>query len=606
MANKNHDIAIELQALPDLPGVYQYFDKNDKIIYIGKAKNLKKRVASYFTKNDHNGKTRILISKIARIEHIVVDSELDALLLENNLIKKYQPRYNILLKDDKSYPWIVVKNEAFPRIFSTRRVVKDGSTYYGPFSSGRVMHALLDLLRRLYPLRSCQLDLSEEKVKRGTYKVCLEYHIGNCKGPCVGHQESEEYNNYILDIHDILKGNLSQVILRVRKMMEDAANLYRFEEAQELKENLDLLENYRSKSTIVNPNLGLLDVFIVLDDDDLFYINYLLVKDGALVNVYTNSVVKKLDETPSDVLGFVLPELRDRFNSQAKEVLVNVRPPIAFEGMTFHQPLRGDKKALLDLSMRIIKNYRVDQLKQQKIKDPEAHTNRVLNAIQNDFRLKTLPRHIECFDNSNFQGTNAVSACVVFRNAKPSKKEYRHFNIQTVEGPDDFASMYEALTRRYKRLIEEDLPLPDLVVVDGGKGQLSSGLQALQDLGLSGKIPVVGIAKRLEEIFFPGDSIPLYLDKRSESLKVIQQMRNEAHRFGITHHRNKRSKGALQSELSNIPGVGPKTFDTLMKQFKSLKRLKLASLESIQELVGLEKGKLVFEGLKVNKSVLDN
>lgn len=598
MSLKNNNIAIEIQALPDLPGVYQYFDKNDKIIYVGKAKNLKKRVTSYFTKNDHNGKTKILISKIARIEHIVVDNELDALLLENNLIKKYQPRYNILLKDDKSYPWIVIKNEAFPRIFSTRRVIKDGSVYFGPFSSGKVMHALLDLLRRLYPLRSCQLDLSEEKVKKGNYKVCLEYHIGNCKGPCMGYQQPEEYNRYILDISDILKGNLSHVILRVRMLMDDAANLYRFEEAQELKEKLDLLENYRSKSTIVNPNLGLLDVFTVFDDIELFYVNYLLVKDGALVHVYTNSVTKKLNETPSDVLGFVLPDLRERFNSQAKHVLVNVKPPVAFDGMSFYQPQRGDKKELLDLSLRIIKNYRLDQLKQQKIKDPEAHTTRVLTTIQNDFRLKSLPRHIECFDNSNFQGTHAVSACVVFKNAKPSKKDYRHFNIQTVEGPDDFASMYEALTRRYKRLLDENQPLPDLVVVDGGKGQLSSGLRALQDLGLNGKIPIVGIAKRLEEIFFPGDAIPLYLDKRSESLKVIQHMRNEAHRFCITHHRNKRSKAALQSELSDIPGVGPKTFDLLMQQFKSIKRLKEASLEAIQAIVGVTKGQIIFDGLQ--------
>lgn len=598
MSSKNSDIAIEIQALPDLTGVYQYFDKNDKIIYVGKAKNLKKRVTSYFTKNDHNGKTKVLVSKIARIEHIVVDNELDALLLENNLIKKYQPRYNILLKDDKSYPWIVIKNEAFPRVFSTRRVIKDGSVYFGPFSSGKVMHALLDLLRRLYPIRSCQLDLSEEKVKKANYKVCLEYHIGNCKGPCSGFQQPEEYNRYISDISDILKGNLSQVILRVRKLMEEAANLYRFEEAQELKEKLDLLENYRSKSTIVNPNLGLLDVFTVFDDTERFYVNYLLVKDGALVHVYTNSVAKKLNETPSDVLGFVLPDLRDRFNSQAKDVLVNVKPPVAFDGMSFYQPQRGDKKALLDLSLRIIKNYRLDQFKQQKIKDPEAHTKRILTTIQNDFRLKSLPRHIECFDNSNFQGTHAVSACVVFKNAKPSKKDYRHFNIQTVEGPDDFASMYEALTRRYKRLLEENQPFPDLVVVDGGKGQLSSGLRALEDLGLNGKIPIVGIAKRLEEIFFPGDAIPLYLDKRSESLKVIQHMRNEAHRFGITHHRNKRSKAALQSELFDIPGVGPKTFDLLMQQFKSIKRLKEASLEAIQAIVGVTKGQIIFDGLQ--------
>jgi excinuclease ABC subunit C len=588
---------LQIKSLPDLPGVYQYFDAQDKILYVGKAKSLKKRVSSYFNKNDHNGKTRILVAKISRIDHIVVDSELDALLLENNLIKKYQPRYNILLKDDKTYPWIVVKNEAFPRIFSTRRVIKDGSSYYGPFSSGRVMHALLDLLRRLYPLRSCQLDLSEEKVNRGTYKVCLEYHIGNCKGPCEKKQKPEEYDVYIKDIHEILKGNLSSVIQRVRTLMEDAAAIYRFEEAQELKEKLDLLENYRSKSTIVNPNLGILDVFTVVEEVDAFYINYMLVKDGALMHVYTNMVAKKLEETAEDVLGFVLPELRERFNSQAKDVLVNVKTSFEFEGIKFNLPQRGDKKALLDLSVRMIKNYRLDQLKQQKIKDPEAHQNRILETIQKDFRLKTLPRHIECFDNSNFQGTNAVSACVVFKDGKPSKKDYRHFDIKTVEGPDDFASMREVVARRYKRLVDENQALPDLVVIDGGKGQLSASVEAMESLGLRGKIPIVGIAKRLEEIFFPEDTIPLYLDKRSESLKVIQHMRNEAHRFGITHHRNKRSKNALKSELTEIDGVGPKTFELLMKQFKSMKRLKESSLESIQAVIGDAKGLMVFEGL---------
>jgi excinuclease ABC subunit C len=589
---------LQIKALPDLPGVYQYYDAAGKILYVGKAKNLKKRVSSYFNKNDHNGKTRILVAKIARIEHIVVDSELDALLLENNLIKKYQPRYNILLKDDKSYPWIVVKNEAFPRVFSTRRVIKDGSVYYGPFSSVRVMHALLDLLRRLYPLRSCQLDLSPEKLARSTYKVCLEFHIGNCKGPCEQKQNPSEYEAYIQDIHEILKGNLSSVIQRVRLLMEDAAAVYRFEEAQELKEKLDLLENYRSKSTIVNPNLGILDVFTVVEEVDAFYINYMLVKDGALMHVYTNLVTKKLEETPEDVLGFVLPELRERFNSQAKDVLVNIKTSFEFEGIKFSVPQRGDKKALLDLSVRMIKNFRLDQLKQQKIKDPEAHQNRILETIQKDFRLKTLPRHIECFDNSNFQGTNAVSACVVFKDGKPSKKDYRHFNIKTVEGPDDFASMREVVARRYQRLLDEGQSLPDLVVIDGGKGQLSASVEALESIGLRGKIPIVGIAKRLEEIFFPEDTIPLYLDKRSESLKVIQHMRNEAHRFGITHHRNKRSKNALTSELNEIQGVGPKTFELLMKQFKSMKRLKEASLESIQAVIGDAKGLLVYEGLR--------
>jgi excinuclease ABC subunit C len=594
----NSDLDLQIKALPDLPGVYIYYDNQDKILYVGKAKSLKKRVSSYFAKNDHDAKTRILVSKVARIEHIVVDCELDALLLENNLIKKYQPRYNILLKDDKSYPWIVVKNEPFPRVFSTRRVIKDGSTYYGPFSSVRVMNALLDLLRRLYPLRSCQMDLSPEKVNRGMYKVCLEYHIGNCKGPCERKQSAQEYEEYIKNIHEILKGNLSSVIQRVRSLMQEASELYRFEEAQELKEKLELLENYRSKSTIVNPNLGVLDVFSIIEDGDEFFVNYLSVKDGALIHVYTNSVEKKLTESSEDVLGFVLPELRERFNSQAKDILLNIQPSFEFEGLKFSVPQRGDKKALLDLSLRMIKNYRLDQLKQEKIKDPEAHTKRILQTIQNDFHLKTLPRHIECFDNSNFHGTNAVSACVVFKDGKPSKKDYRHFNVKTVVGSDDFATMREVVTRRYQRLLDEGQPLPDFIVIDGGKGQLSASVEALESLGLYGKIPIVGIAKRLEEIYFPGDSIPIYLDKRSESLKLIQHMRNEAHRFGITHHRDKRSKNSLKSELLEISGIGPKTFEELMKHFKSLKRLKESSLEAIQSVIGEAKGKLVYDGLK--------
>lgn len=591
-------LGLQIQTLPDLPGVYQYYDNNDKIIYVGKAKNLKKRVSSYFNKNDHDGKTRILVSKIRRVEHIVVDSELDALLLENNLIKKYQPRYNILLKDDKSYPWIVVKNEAFPRIFSTRRIIKDGSSYYGPFSSVKVMYALLDLLKRLYPLRTCNLDLSKEKISQSNYKVCLEYHIKNCKGPCENKQSEEEYKDYIQNIHEILKGNLNSVISRVRVLMEESAAAYRFEEAQELKEKLELLENYKSKSTIVNPNLGLLDVFTILEETDCFYINYLLVKDGALMHVYTNIINKKLDESPADVLGFVIPELRERFGSQAKEVMLNIEVPFELSGVKFNVPQRGDKKSLVDLSVRIIKNYRIDQLKQQKIKDPEAHTNRILETIQKDFRLKTLPKHIECFDNSNFQGTNAVSACVVFKDAKPSKADYRHFNIKTVEGPDDFASMREVVKRRYSRLKEEGQPLPDLVVIDGGKGQLSASVEALEEIGLRGVVPIVGIAKRLEEIFFPGDSIPLYLDKRSESLKVIQHMRNEAHRFGITHHRDKRSKNALKNSLTELPGIGEKTYEELIKKFKSMKRLKESSLESIEDVIGKAKASVVYEALQ--------
>ncbi|GAA0876400.1 excinuclease ABC subunit UvrC [Wandonia haliotis] len=594
MSNKKTEyIELILRTLPENPGVYQYFDESGKIIYVGKAKNLKKRVNSYFNKQDLDGKTRMLVRKIRDIQYIVVATEMDALLLENNLIKKYQPRYNIQLKDDKTYPWICVKNEAFPRIFSTRRVVKDGSRYYGPYPSGRMMHALLDLIRRLYPLRTCGLDLSQNAIEKRNYKVCLEYHIGNCKGPCEAKQTIQEYNKYIEDIHDILKGNISSVIRKIKVLMQEEAEAYRFEEAQLLKEKCELLENYKSKSTIVSPTVSEVDVFTVLDDGDSFFVNYLVIKSGAIIHAFTSEIKKKLNETAAEVVGFALPELRERFQSPSKEVLVEELPDVKLEGIRFFVPQRGDKKELLDLSLRNTRAYRMDKLKRQKIKDPEAHKNRILTQIQKDFRLKELPVHIECFDNSNFQGTNAVSACVVFRDGKPSTKDYRHFTIQTVEGPDDFASMEEAVYRRYRRLKEEDKPFPQLVVIDGGKGQLGSALKALERLNLRGKIPVVGIAKRLEEIFFPGDSLPLYLDKRSESLKVIQHMRNEAHRFGITHHRNKRSKNSLVSELSEIKGIGPKTYEELMTHFKSVKRIREASLDSLISVIGQAKAKIV-------------
>ncbi len=594
MSTKSEHINLILQTLPDSPGVYQYFDDTTKIIYVGKAKNLKKRVNSYFNKNDLDGKTRMLVRKIHDIQYIVVNTEMDALLLENNLIKKYQPRYNIQLKDDKTYPWICVKNEPFPRLFSTRQVIKDGSKYYGPYPSGRMMHALLDLIKRLYPLRTCTYDLSKQNIGKGKFKVCLEYHIGNCKGPCEGKQEVEEYNKYIEDIHDILKGNISSVIKRIKVMMRESAEAYRFEEAQMLKEKCDLLENYKSKSTVVSPTVTEVDVFTLLEEEDAYFVNYLVIKAGSIIHGFTSEIKKKLNETPDEIIGFVLPELRERFQSPSKEVLVDSLPDISIDGIQFFVPQRGDKKELVELSKRNVKFYRMDKLKQQKIKDPEAHKNRILSQIQKDFRLKELPVHIECFDNSNFQGTNAVSACVVFRDGKPYTKDYRHFNIQTVEGPDDFASMEEAVYRRYKRLVEEEKSLPQLIVIDGGKGQLSASIKALERLNLRGKIPIVGIAKRLEEIFFPGDSLPLYLDKRSESLKVIQHMRNEAHRFGITHHRNKRSKGALVSELSQIKGIGPKTYEDLMTHYKSVKRIKEASLGSLTSVIGQAKAKVVF------------
>jgi excinuclease ABC subunit C len=595
LIKKSEHIELVLKTLPENPGVYQYLDDTGKIIYVGKAKNLKKRVNSYFNKHDLDGKTRMLVRKINCIQYIVVDTEVDALLLENNLIKKYQPRYNIQLKDDKTYPWICVKKEPFPRLFSTRRLVQDGSKYYGPYPSGRMMHALLDLIKRLYPLRTCSLDLSKSAIEKKNYKVCLEYHIGNCKGGCVNKQSPEEYNQYIDDIHAILKGNIASVIRKIKVLMDEEAAAYRFEEAQLLKEKCDLLEHYRSKSTVVSPTVHEVDVFTLYEDEQAFYINYLVIHSGAIVHGFTSEVKKKLNERPDDVIGFVLPELRARFQSPSTEVIVEVLPSIQLQGIQFFVPQRGDKKELLELSKRNVKFYRMDKLKQQKIKDPEAHSTRILTQIQKDFRLSELPIHIECFDNSNFQGTNAVSACVVFKNGRPSTKDYRHFTIQTVEGPDDFASMEEAVFRRYKRLKEEELPFPQLIVIDGGKGQLSSSLKALERLELRDKIPIVGIAKRLEEIFFPDDSLPLYLDKRSESLKVIQHMRNEAHRFGITHHRNKRSKGALTSELTQITGIGPKTYEELMTHFKSVKRIRSASLPSLTAVIGEAKGKLVFD-----------
>jgi excinuclease ABC subunit C len=595
MASAEKHIELILKTLPDSPGVYQYFDEFGKIIYVGKAKNLKKRVNSYFNKHDLDAKTRLLVKKIRDIHYIVVSSEMDALLLENNLIKKYQPRYNIQLKDDKTYPWICVKKEPFPRIFSTRRVIKDGSRYYGPYPSGKMMHALLDLIKRLYPLRTCALDLAQNHIEKRKYKVCLEYHIGNCKGPCEGKQSVQEYDQYIEDIHDILKGNIGSVIRKIKVLMHEEAAAYRFEEAQLLKEKCELLEHYKSKSTVVSPTVNEVDVLTLEEDGDSVFVNYLVIKSGAIIHGFTSEVKKKLNETTDEIIGFVLPEMRERFQSPSKEVLVDSVPDLKLEGIQFFVPQRGDKKELLELSKRNVKFYRLDKLKQQKIKDPEAHVNRILNQIQKDFRLTELPVQIECFDNSNFQGTNAVSACVVFKHAKPSPKDYRHFNIKTVEGPDDFASMEEAVYRRYKRQIEENQPLPQLIIIDGGKGQLSSALSALEKLNLRGKIPIVGIAKRLEEIFFPGDSMPLYLDKRSESLKVVQHLRNEAHRFGITHHRNKRSKNALVSEIEAIPGIGPKTYEELMTYFKSVKRIKAASLESLSSVIGQAKGKLVFD-----------
>jgi excinuclease ABC subunit C len=598
MALPNDSLRVKLQTLPDKPGVYQYLNKEGTIIYVGKAKNLKKRVNSYFNKEPENGKTAVLVRQIVDLQYIVVDTEMDALLLENNLIKKYQPKYNIQLKDDKTYPWICVKKEAFPRVFSTRRLVRDGSNYYGPYPNVKVMHTLLSLIKEVYPLRTCSLDLSPDKITTKKYKVCLEFHIGNCLGPCAGLQEQSAYNQYIDEIDHLLKGNIGQVIQGLKKRMMTFASEQAYEAAQEIKEKVDTLEKYQAKSTIVSPSIRAVDVCTLLNDNDVAYVNYLCIQDGSIIHAYTTSVKKKLNETAADILGYVISEFRERFNSQSTELLSDVPLDLSFPGLTISIPQRGDKKQLIELSQRNTKFYKLDKERQEKIIDPERHTNRILETIKSDFRLKDLPVHMECFDNSNLQGTNAVSACVVFKHAKPSKADYRHFNVQTVEGPDDFATMEEVVFRRYRRLIDEGQSLPQLVIIDGGKGQLSSALTALERLGIRGQLAIVGIAKRLEEIFFPGDSLPIYLDKRSESLKVIQHMRNEAHRFGITHHRNKRSKSAFQSSLADVPGIGPKTYESLMKQFKTVSAIREASEEDLNNIIGKSKASILLDFLQ--------
>ena len=586
-------LEIQLKTLPDSPGVYQYYDKQDNILYVGKAKNLKKRVGSYFTKSHENAKTRILVQKIVSIKHIVVTTETDALLLENNLIKKYQPRYNIMLKDDKTYPWICIKKERFPRIFMTRRVIKDGSEYYGPYTNVRTVKVLLDLIRELYPLRTCKYDLSREKIAEKKYKVCLEYHLGNCSGPCEDFQNEDSYNDTIKAIRNIVKGNFKESLNKFHEIMKAFADKMEFEEAQKIKEKLDLLSNYQSKSTIVSPSINNVDVFSIISDESYVYVNFFKIANGSIIQSHTTEIKKKLDETDKRILEMAVVEIRQRFNSISREVYVPFEIDLGDE-IKVTVPKLGDKKRIVELSERNAKYYRQEQFKQIKISDPDRHVKRIMTQMQKDLRLSEEPRHIECFDNSNIQGTNPVAACVVFKEGKPSKKEYRHYNIKTVEGPDDFASMEEVVFRRYKRLLSENLPLPQLIVIDGGKGQLSSALKSLDLLDLRGKIAIIGIAKRLEEIYYPGDPIPMYLDKRSETLKIVQFLRNEAHRFGITLHRNKRSKSAIQSELEQIPNIGKQTITSLLKKFKSAKRVKMATIEELKELLGDSRAKKIF------------
>lgn len=578
-------LEIQVKTLPSNPGVYQYYDKEGVILYVGKAKNLKKRVASYFNKKHENGKTKVLVKKIVTIKHIVVDTETDALLLENNLIKKYQPRYNVMLKDDKTYPWICIKKERFPRIFLTRNVIKDGSEYYGPYTSVRTVRALLELVKELYQLRTCNFLLSKENVDNGKYTKCLEFHIGNCNAPCEGRQSEEDYNQDIQAIRQIIKGDFKDAIEYFRNLMSIHADKMEYEEAQKIKDKIDNLSNYQSKSTVVNPSISNVDVFSIISDESYGYVNFFKIMNGAIIQSHTSEIKKKLDETDKELLELAIVEIRQRFHSQSKEIYVPFKVELGAE-IKVVVPKLGDKKRIVELSLRNAKYYRQEQFKQIKIVDPDRHVKRVMAQMKKDLRLSSEPVHIECFDNSNIQGTNPVAACVVFKNGKPSKKEYRHFNIKTVEGPDDFASMEEVVYRRYKRLLAEDEPLPQLIVIDGGKGQLSSALKSLDILGLRNKIAIIGIAKRLEEIYYPSDPIPLYLDKKSETLKIIQQLRNEAHRFGINHHRNKRSKQAIETELELIPGIGQQTIVTLLQHFRSVKRISQTSKVDLAEVIG--------------------
>ncbi|MCD4680111.1 MAG: excinuclease ABC subunit UvrC [Bacteroidales bacterium] len=585
-----------IRALDDNPGVYQFFDEDAKILYVGKAKNLKKRVSSYFNKDKSmSGKLRVLVKKIADIKFIIVDNEFDAFLLENNLIKKYQPRYNVMLKDDKTYPWLCVKNEPFPRIFPTRHVIKDGSLYFGPYASVKMMNTLLDLIRQLYPLRTCRHNLSEENIRKKKYKICLEYHLGNCLAPCEGLQSAEEYDDVLSVIKDIIKGNIHSVGQTLKKHMSEYAKNMEFEKAQIVKEKIELLDRYRSKSTIVNPRINNVDVFSFASDEQFAYVNFLKVVNGAIVQAHTIELKKKLEESPEELLGIAITDFRQRFKSDAKEIITPFTMDVEIPDVLITIPQRGDKKMLLDLSERNAKYYKLEKQKRKNLVDPLRHSKRILEQMKKDLRLKVQPDHIECFDNSNIQGDFPVAAMVVFRNARPFKKEYRHYNIKTVEGANDYASMEEIVYRRYKRLLSEKSLLPQLIVVDGGKGQLNAALSALSRLDLRGKVAIIGIAKRLEEIYYPGDSIPLYLDKKSETLKVIQHLRNEAHRFGITHHRKKREKETIKSVLTKVEGIGSSSSQALLSKFRSVKNIKNAKLEDLQEVVGKAKGRLVFD-----------
>ncbi|MBE8713698.1 excinuclease ABC subunit UvrC [Sphingobacterium hungaricum] len=581
------DYKVELQKIPHKPGVYQYFDKDDVLIYIGKAKDLRNRVGSYFM-NNHllNGKTRVLVRKINRIAFTIVDTEIDAWLLENNLIKKHQPRYNVMLKDDKTYPWIVIKNERFPRIFWTRQYIKDGSKYYGPYASVGMMHIVLDMIRELFPLRTCNLHLSKENIEKGKFKVCLEYQIGNCKGPCEAYQSEEDYDQNVEDIKDILNGKIGVVNNRLKNQLNEAVEQMNYEAAHRFKIKLEKLSKYQSKSTVVNSSISNVDVFSIASEDNYAFVNFLKVVNGVIIQTQTLEMKRRLDETDAELLELAIPEIRGRFNSTSKEIIVPFTMEIeGNDAIKFTVPKLGEKRKLLDLSLKNVAYFKKERLNQYEKLNPEIKTERVLTQMQKDLRLNVLPRHIECFDNSNIQGNYPVSAIVVFKDAKPSKKDYRHFNVKTVEGPNDFATMEEAVFRRYRRLLDENEPLPQLVIIDGGKGQLSAAMKSLRLLGIEKKLTVIGIAKRLEELYYPGDQYPLYLDKKSETLRIIQHLRDEAHRFGITFHRNQRSRKTFVSDLENIPGIGKTTVEKLLKEFKSVKKVKEASEDDLKKVL---------------------
>ncbi|PBQ32571.1 excinuclease ABC subunit C [Sphingobacteriaceae bacterium] len=584
-----------IKTLPDSPGVYQYYDHENVLLYVGKAKNLKKRVTSYFTKDHDSSRLRVMVSKIHEIKTVKVNNELDALLLENNLIKSLKPRYNINLRDDKTYPWIILKNERFPRLFYTRKQIKDGSEYFGPYASVKLMHTLLDLIRQTYPLRTCSYQLTQENIDKGKFRACLEFHIGRCKAPCVNKQDVAEYDQNITEIRQIIKGDIGFALRDLKEKMNSAAEKYEFEKADILKNKIDILSAYQSKSTIVHPSITNTDVINIISDEKNAYVHYFKIISGAIIHAQTLELKKKIEESDEDMLLFAMVEFRTRFNSNSKEILVPFAPAIELPGCEYVIPKIGDKKQLLDLCYKNALMYKQERENQLALTDPDRHTDRIMNQMMKDLRMREQPRRIEGFDNSNIGGEHAVSAMPVFIDGKPAKKEYRHFNVKTVVGPDDFATMEEVIFRRYSRVLEENLPMPQLIVIDGGKGQLGAAIHSLRKLNLMGKVAVIGIAKRLEEIYFPGDPLPLYLDKRSETLRIIQQIRDEAHRFGITHHRNKRSRETFKTELNEIRGISDKTAERLLVELKSVKFIKEATLEELEKVIGNSKAKLVYD-----------